>query len=1175
MNLRNELKEVLIKEIVGPDPHPAYIDVETKEEVLLRNVHGAPKMRYGAGMLFPQRTEFDQVIQTPQSGDEAKTDVINENPDQTSSEPETKKDNQNLSEDQGTEEPVGLANQFLPSAIGFTIRVKNISSKLLLNYKSAYYQVGNGEYPIKILAEGDKIQDKVWKDRTLTQPFWVRRPVFNKEPIWVDTSDLIKKKGTVFSKTLLSLDNDKPWLTLEIRNRSTINDTKEGFHTLTFSMVNSLKAQIDHRITDRYILFQNYLELKTDDLELIQPYKERVISSDTEEEEEMRLLYHKKRIYGIGHGCSVNWESDRLGNVTKVNTVVIPEFELAPINPTSHVELSMLELSDLGDWEKAKKSLLELESNYKEWINKQKIQIDSLDNTYRTAAKRNIQKCSENHRRIEKGISTLLSENEDSAIVRAFRWMNRAMIWQQQRSKTKQRRWIRKGKDFFAEELEKGEPKHATLKSFYESGWGRWRPFQLAFILMNLSGIIDPDSNERNIVDLIWFPTGGGKTEAYLGLAAFTILYRRLKGESEFNWEEYGGTSILMRYTLRLLTTQQYERASSLICACDLIRKKNQQYLGDEPISIGLWVGRSTTPNTNKDAINQFHNLEKSSGEEYNFIVLKCPCCGVQIGKIEHPTKHCKIKGIKKEEASGRVIFSCENSHCEYYDIELPLYIVDEDIYNLAPTLILGTVDKFAMLPWKIETGSLFGFRKRTHDQLYRISPPELIIQDELHLISGPLGTMVGLYEILVQALCTQFDYIKQSDSFSDVNHYGPKIVASSATISRAQEQVKSLYGTDNLNIFPPQGLSFGDTWFSQEQSDLPGRKYIGILAPGYQSGQTSVVRIYSALLQGVKNIEAIVSQKDFYWTLLGFFNSIRELGIASSLINADIAEYLRVLRQRKLISKEDWRYINRQIELTSRISSGKIPEYLKALEARFGGSNSGAVDVCLATNMIATGVDISRLGLMIVHGQPKTTAEYIQASSRVGRDRKGPGFVITLYSPSKPRDKSQYEQFQAYHSRIYSLVEPTSVTPFSINSRQRALHAVFFGLIRHFSKGNLRSTPSIPGNEKEFDHLVPWAKELILSRCKKINPDEYESTSRLLSSKVDYWKLGYDEYGYPGRYNSSDGEDVLPLMYALGDEVSEELKAQSLGTPTSMRGVDAEVDISIYRPFNLGKQDE
>jgi hypothetical protein len=230
-------------------------------------------------------------------------------------------------------------------------------------------------------------------------------------------------------------------------------------------------------------------------------------------------------------------------------------------------------------------------------------------------------------------------------------------------------------------------------------------------------------------------------------------------------------------------------------------------------------------------------------------------------------------------------------------------------------------------------------------------------------------------------------------------------------------------------------------------------------------------------------------------------------------------------------------------------------------------------VDICLATNMVATGVDISRLGLMFIHGQPKTTAEYIQASSRVGREvPSGPGLIFTLYSPSKPRDKSQYEQFQGYHSRIYSNVEPTSVTPFSINARQKGLHAIFIALIRHFSSGTLTHTPLICN---EFHELTTIFEQLIKERCKIIDPDEVNNTMKLLSRRIESWKNGGAEnYGDAANYRILKEEGFYPLMYASSAEVREEFKYMQtpFATSTSMRGVDTESVLCINSNYN---QDE
>jgi len=446
------------------------------------------------------------------------------------------------------------------------------------------------------------------------------------------------------------------------------------------------------------------------------------------------------------------------------------------------------------------------------------------------------------------------------------------------------------------------------------------------------------------------------------------------------------------------------------------------------------------------------------------------------------------------------------------------------------------------MLTWKPEAKTLFGFR----DNSRPFSPPELIIQDELHLISGPLGSMVGLYETMIEELCT-------------VNDIKPKIIASSATISRAKEQINSLYGRgiSNVNIFPAQCLNAGDSFFAKEDTSSMGRLYAGIFASALPSHATAQVRVISALLQSVKSIPvADEKTKDPYWTSLIYFNSIRELGHAATLIRADIREYMNSIWIRKAIKGDEKRFINRDIELTSRINSNDIPEYLEQLLKSWTGDKSEfPVDVCLATNMISVGVDIPRLGLMTVIGQPKTTSEYIQATSRVGRSKKGPGIVFTIYNCSKPRDRSHFEHFQEYHSKIYSKVEPTSVTPFSAPARERALHAILIGLIRYYSTDQSSTSPRPFPN----DELIARVTQIIYDRVNLIDKDEYEKTFELIEEKLAYWRNEL-----PLIYGSFGQMTNIPLIYPAGTNPSEDIKERAWSTPTSMRNVDSTCEAYI-----------
>jgi hypothetical protein len=674
-------------------------------------------------------------------------------------------------------------------------------------------------------------------------------------------------------------------------------------------------------------------------------------------------------------------------------------------------------------------------------------------------------------------------------------------------------------------------------------GLGSWRPFQLAFILMNLHAMLDPAHADRNMVDLIWFPTGGGKTEAYLGLTAYTIFLRRLKNLRD------SGTAVLMRYTLRLLTAQQFQRAASLICACDLIRKENEEELGAGRITIGLWVGEDVTPIYRANALTSFSRMEQGKDEDNPFIVLKCPWCGTQMGYLKDG-RAGRVKGYKRQALHGRatVVFRCYNTRCEFsaQDFHLPLTVIDEDIYDNPPTLLIGTVDKFAMLTWRPQARGLFGFR----DHSPRLSPPGLIIQDELHLISGPLGSMVGLFETMIEELCT-VDGIK------------PKIIASSATISRAREQINALYGRGmaNVTIFPPQCLNAGDSFFAREDQSAPGRIYTGIFASALPSHATAQVRVISALLQAAKSVPAETeAARDPYWTSLIYFNSIRELGHAATLIRADIREYLNSIWIRKGIRGEERRFINRDIELTSRMNSSDIPEYLEQLYvAHEGNKATWPVDVCLATNMISVGVDIPRLGLMTVIGQPKTTSEYIQATSRVGRGRNAPGLVFTIYNCSKPRDRSHFEHFQSYHAKIYSRVEPTSVTPFSTPARERALHSVLVGLIRFYGENSRDDPRPFPDAG-----LISRVRGIIAERIGLIDEDELEPAMQLLDEKLSYW-----QNELPMLYGKFGPLTDTPLMYPAGSHPSPEIRSRAWSTPTSMRNVDSTCDAIIINEYH------
>jgi hypothetical protein len=501
------------------------------------------------------------------------------------------------------------------------------------------------------------------------------------------------------------------------------------------------------------------------------------------------------------------------------------------------------------------------------------------------------------------------------------------------------------------------------------------------------------------------------------------------------------------------------------------------------------------------------------------------------------------------------VIFRCEDPKCDFHDSRgLPLLVVDEAIYDERPTLLIGTVDKFAMLPWNPEARRLFG------DTVMSISPPDLIIQDELHLISGALGSMVGMYESTIDALCRH-------------EHNGKllpaKIVASTATICRAPQQVHSLYAR-NVFLFPPQALRAGDSFFAEEVKDREGRLYVGVFGSALSSHVTAQIRVMSALLQAVNSVPApSLDALNPYWTLMAYFNSLRELGHAATLIRADIREYLNAVWDRLDIRKpakgsnspDMRRFINRDLELTSRIQSSEITDVLQQLFNPYPGTvERRPVDVCLATNMIQVGLDVPRLGMMTVVGQPKTTSEYIQATSRVGRDAKGPGLVVTVFNPGKPRDRSHFEHFRSYHQSIYRWVEPTSVTPFAVPVRERALHAQLVTLARYWGEKTVREKPSPPPNDPLFERI----RDILIQRIQKVDAGESAFAEQMLAQIIERWRrIQPPIYGH---FGSPPME--TPLMYPSGTEPRAIWANRSKATPSSMRNVDSGCEAEVISQF-------
>jgi len=873
-----------------------------------------------------------------------------------------------------------------------------------------------------------------------------------------------------------------------------------------------------------------------------------------------RLLFRRRREFAIGHGCAVEWTM-AADNATaeEVRTELIPFYELPRVDAPAltGAVLDMRELAEVGSAHQLSLFLEPLLDLYSKWIDSKRDEVASLEHSLQATAQAHLDECLNALRRMRRGLD-LLEADRDA--FESFRFANRAMLLQ--RSHTL---WSR-------DRRRDGEkaPNEPTMIA-------EWRPFQIAFILLNLPALIDPASIDREIGDLLWFPTGGGKTEAYLGLSAFALALRRRRAPSGLRTD--AGTTVLMRYTLRLLTIQQFQRAATLICACESLRVKDVTTWGGYRFSLGLWLGMEATPNTHAASRDALHRLQSDPSEEgANPCVLEsCPWCGESLTSRDYWT----------DGEAVRTRVACPRAGCDFSTAKnalgIPVVVVDEEIYRECPSLLIATVDKFAQMPWNGEVQSLFGivdrecgrcgfltpasehpaFHRQTGTAKRRLSaraterlaPPDLIIQDELHLISGPLGTLVGLYESAIDHLCT-----RQIEGRS----VGPKLVASTATVRRAFEQVQSIFER-SLSVFPPPGLDPDDSFFALEHgasAASPGRLYVGVCAPG-KSMATAYVRVAALLFVAAAGLRDKSIFAEPFLTLVSYFNSLRELGGAIRLMDDDVPARIDQLRRADLPPRQRPVYV----ELTSRIRQEAIPVLLRRLEQRFDAEHKEGdplpLDAVLASNMISVGVDIDRLGLMIVRGQPKTTAEYIQATSRVGRQPWGPGLVVTIYNWSRPRDLSHYERFAYYHATLYRNVEAVSATPFSSRALDRGLRGTVVGMMR-LGVDSLSPETAAAGFQVESREFARACDALCRRAAAVAGAQAASSLAVALKGLGDEWRAYAQRalrYGWrsPDNY-SVPAEDVLLRVPETG-------RFGHWPAPQSLREVE---ELSYVRVLNL-----
>ncbi|MGC8906877.1 MAG: helicase-related protein [Desulfomonilaceae bacterium] len=1163
---RKKIINAVVEELMGPCPCGEEIDCSgvirlkdknqlykswrqmgSGEEIITRE---QPHIRYGIGVLYPIELTIRDAVPESKAEDDATMPgpaglefgetrklpaALTEEGEKELLEIEkriTSVDAQSSSEKDDLE--IALSNRFRPSSLAISFL------GLLKPNTELYVQVNGGRYkPKEVSAGGTK---NTW---------WLRSPV-RLEVVFKLDKNLPRNRTKVEVYSTKSDNLDGLNISVELFSRFVAHQHPDS-RLFTVCVINRTHAPSIH---DEACLFQTRLSAtirNPKSCRNIQSYPRPELSFLDEEERSLDLLYRNVETFVVGHGCAGDWSAaDSEGKVEWAHGTCLPIVEVPNVTPDvrlkdgSLLTIPMSTVAESGSNKHGWGSVNALIASYREWIAGLEKVLPTLKTRFVKTAEYHIGQCREFLTRMEKGLEFL---NSNPQAMKAFCLANRAVLTQQLRSRkiTRPPQYdSRKKRILFPEpfpDIDELHPPH---------GRGNWRPFQMAFLLACVRSVANESDPDRETVDLIWFPTGGGKTEAYLGLAAFAILLRRLRNPAD------AGVEVLMRYTLRLLTAQQFLRASTLICALEKLRRENPHILGDSEIAIGMWLGGETTPNTRDAAKTKLQRLKNLGDQDNPFMVEKCPWCGALMGPSDYQGRSSKAapKVLGYDLVGNAVRFRCPDVSCDFADA-LPLYVVDEDLYDVRPSLVIGTVDKFARLSWKKEARTLFGL---DNDGNQEFSPPGLIIQDELHLISGPLGSMVGLYETVVEHLCTKNDIGKPVK---------PKIVCSTATIRRSASQIRALFAREKSTLFPPPGLDVGDSFFARHATDekgnlLPGRIYVGINSPSL-SFDAALGQTMAALLEAPMSLPS--EQRDPWWTLVSFFNTLRELGSALSLLQSHIPDHIRNIANRRYASLSEMRRIFYPKELTGRLRSNEIGAAISQLEAPYTDDKTRrAVDVCLTSSIMEVGVDIDRLSLMLVVGQPKSTSQYIQITGRIGRKWwERPGLVFTLYGSSKPRDRSHFEKFRTYHERLYAQVEPSSVTPFSPPTLERALHAIMAAFVLQ------------KGSENEADSPYPFPYELVAEieqivsgRVSFVNEEERHSFKKIFERRKREW-----EYWERTKWTGDLGGEDVPMLRDAGGYVSPDLARISWPTPTSMRNVDAACQAEVFIHIGDGWEDE
>ena len=1193
---RNIVIKRISKELIGPGS-----DIfQCKEDFSNEIIEGKPLQRYFTGILFPKQLQ-------PNASENGEQDTKDEDADNITDfssdiEAPVKKEKEVYEEDSDETDktdtqPQYSPNSFFPSHFGITFSVEKSCKVIKVNLSFGNYLKANFS-EIKLPYEGEGINlirehglnhfvNYDEESKTLSQTKKIQRTKDgNITEEYQSFQDGLKSlaKHTSYDHALYKaisklffkdkykrIDNNifvesniedilsspNQHLEIKLSDLSKV-DTENWKQEMKENLVLHLKLYTNYPDKyyvkgvfenktsipkDKYSLskekvnqlscFQAKIRIESDKLLPFRDYKAHLYKTD--EDKMLDYLYRDKLAFGIGHNTACTWENAQSPNTPQwIQSTFLPEYDVkSQSSETDKIKGDILSIKNLSVFNSDKRNIIsnltKVAEAYKLWIIEEKKSANGNE-----LGEENISKCEQIHSRITNGIK-LLSENKNA--LRSFQLANTAIYLQmfqtqQHFGKKKEGFEVWERDEILQHKFEDYSSLHFPTERVPE-----WRPFQLAFILQCLSSFVEDNSSEKDLIDLLYFPTGGGKTEAYLAVSAFLIFWRRIQYP-----DSYDGVNIIIRYTLRLLSAQQFERASKLILACEFIRNHYND-LGEGKISIGFWVGKQTVPNYLKDAAKKLESTQRKLNKGDSFVInpfqlSNCQWCNTKI--ISRYKKQDTTYQIGHRVGKKQLNCHCLNESCHFSEKNggLPVVLIDDDIYTTPPTILFATVDKFASLAWKGESTTFFNNGNNRK--------PELIIQDELHLLNGTLGSLVGLFENALLKLCNN-----------------PKIIASTATVKNVDKQIQGLYGRE-ARVFPQYATNSDDTFFSKVIEESK-RKYIGVLPTGKTSVVTNLRLLASLLFARLELWNNAINKEeaDNFWTILSYFKSLKEIGRFSNKINTELKTEIEQLQVRYLKNNSDSERSNynklsyRNVELTSRIPNEKIKKNLDKLEIPFIGNikEHKAFDLVLATNMISVGLDVGRLGVMVMNGMPPNTAEYIQASSRVAR--KNEGLVVTLFNPFNSRDLSYYEDFIQFHKTFYKQVDPLSVTPFAENALDKMLFTLILAYFRHTTPytSNNAATALIDDNVKNElrNNLIQLFQEHQFA----------QNDLDLIQEKIDVilnsWETRIQDKNDLNYYLPFKPEKSLMLPSSENSEEDYPLKAMQ-----SMRSVEPSAEILI-----------